>query len=86
MFTSNCPVFCLLGNTLLHILVLQPNKETACLAMDLIMTRDMELDQALPLDLVPNYRGLTPFKLAAKEGNTVVSSERSCAARSDYSH
>ncbi|XP_017270869.1 transient receptor potential cation channel subfamily V member 6 [Kryptolebias marmoratus] len=60
------------GNTLLHILVLQPNKTTACQAIDLIMTRDAELDQPLPLDMVPNYRGLTPFKLAAKEGNIVA--------------
>ncbi|XP_068998640.1 transient receptor potential cation channel subfamily V member 6 isoform X2 [Embiotoca jacksoni] len=61
------------GNTLLHILVLQPNKTIACQAIDLIMARDAELDQSLPLDMVPNYRGLTPFKLAAKEGNIVVS-------------
>ncbi|XP_054904177.1 transient receptor potential cation channel subfamily V member 6 [Poeciliopsis prolifica] len=61
-----------LGNTLLHILVLQPNKTTACQAIDLILARDAELDQAVPLDLVPNNRGLTPFKLAAKEGNIVV--------------
>ncbi|KAM6910281.1 transient receptor potential cation channel subfamily V member 6 [Xenentodon cancila] len=60
------------GNTLLHILVLQPNKTTACQAIDLIMARDAELDQSVPLDMVPNYRGLTPFKLAAKEGNVVV--------------
>uniref|UniRef100_A0A3B4AYZ0 Ion transport domain-containing protein n=1 Tax=Periophthalmus magnuspinnatus TaxID=409849 RepID=A0A3B4AYZ0_9GOBI len=60
------------GNTVLHILVLQPNKTTACQAMDLIMARDAELDQAVPLDMVPNYRGLTPFKLAAKEGNVVA--------------
>lgn len=65
-------VFCL-GNTVLHILVLQPNKTFACQAIDLIMARDAELDQSLPLDMVPNYRGLTPFKLAAKEGNIVVS-------------
>lgn len=65
-------VFCL-GNTVLHILVLQPNKTIACQAIDLIMTRDAELDQSVPLDMVPNYRGLTPFKLAAKEGNIVVS-------------
>lgn len=65
-------VFCL-GNTVLHILVLQPNKTIACQAIDLIMTRDAELDQSVPLDMVPNCRGLTPFKLAAKEGNTVVS-------------
>ncbi|KAF7226906.1 transient receptor potential cation channel subfamily V member 6 [Nothobranchius furzeri] len=60
------------GNTLLHILVLQPHKTFACQAMDLIMTRDAELDHMIPLDMVPNSRGLTPFKLAAKEGNTVV--------------
>lgn len=65
-------VFCL-GNTVLHILVLQPNKTIACQAIDLIMARDAELDQSVPLDMVPNYRGLTPFKLAAKEGNIVVS-------------
>lgn len=37
------------------------------------MARDAELDQSVPLDMVPNSRGLTPFKLAAKEGNSVVS-------------
>uniref|UniRef100_A0A671WA38 Transient receptor potential cation channel, subfamily V, member 6 n=1 Tax=Sparus aurata TaxID=8175 RepID=A0A671WA38_SPAAU len=60
------------GNTVLHILVLQPNKTIACQAIDLIMARDAELDQSVPLDMVPNYRGLTPFKLAAKEGNIVA--------------
>ncbi|XP_073341916.1 transient receptor potential cation channel subfamily V member 6 [Pagrus major] len=60
------------GNTVLHILVLQPNKTIACQAIDLIMARDVELDQSVPLDMVPNYRGLTPFKLAAKEGNIVA--------------
>lgn len=68
-------VFCL-GNTVLHILILQPNKTIACQAIDLIMARDAELDQSVPLDMVPNYRGLTPFKLAAKEGNIVVSETR----------
>ncbi|XP_077431825.1 transient receptor potential cation channel subfamily V member 6 isoform X2 [Vanacampus margaritifer] len=60
------------GNTVLHILVLQPNKTIACQAIDLIMARDSEMDQSVPLDMVPNSRGLTPFKLAAKEGNTVA--------------
>ncbi|KAK5862140.1 hypothetical protein PBY51_017568 [Eleginops maclovinus] len=60
------------GNTVLHILVLQPNKTISCQAIELIMARDAELDQLLPLDMVPNYRGLTPFKLAAREGNTVA--------------
>lgn len=62
-----------LGNTVLHILILQPHKTIACQAIDLIMARDAELDQSVSLDMVPNYRGLTPFKLAAKEGNIVVS-------------
>ncbi|XP_076010700.1 transient receptor potential cation channel subfamily V member 6 [Genypterus blacodes] len=60
------------GNTVLHILVLQPNKTIACQAIDMILTHDAELDLAVPLDMVPNYRGLTPFKLAAKEGNVVA--------------
>uniref|UniRef100_A0A8C7X6K4 Transient receptor potential cation channel, subfamily V, member 6 n=1 Tax=Oryzias sinensis TaxID=183150 RepID=A0A8C7X6K4_9TELE len=60
------------GNTVLHLLVLQPSKTIACQTMDLIMARDAELDQPVPLDMVTNYRGLSPFKLAAKEGNTVV--------------
>ncbi|XP_054637152.1 transient receptor potential cation channel subfamily V member 6 isoform X2 [Dunckerocampus dactyliophorus] len=60
------------GNTVLHILVLQPNKTIACQAIDLIMARDAELDQSVPLDMVANYRGFTPFKLAAKEGNIVA--------------
>ncbi|CDQ94838.1 unnamed protein product [Oncorhynchus mykiss] len=61
-----------IGNTVLHILVLQPNKTIACLVLDLLLARDIELDQAVPLDMVPNYHGLTPFKLAAKEGNLVA--------------
>uniref|UniRef100_A0A8C9XYD6 Transient receptor potential cation channel, subfamily V, member 6 n=1 Tax=Sander lucioperca TaxID=283035 RepID=A0A8C9XYD6_SANLU len=60
------------GNTVLHILVLQPNRTSACQALDLIMARDAELDQLVPLDMMPNNRGLTTFKLAAKKGNTVV--------------
>ncbi|XP_028452556.1 transient receptor potential cation channel subfamily V member 5 [Perca flavescens] len=60
------------GNTVLHILVLQPNRTIACQALDLIMARDAELDQPVPIDMMPNNRGLTTFKLAAKKGNTVV--------------
>ncbi|KAF4088354.1 hypothetical protein AMELA_G00082100 [Ameiurus melas] len=61
-----------LGNTILHILVLQPNKITACQVMDMLLAQDAELEPSLPLDMVPNYRGLTPFKLAAKKGNVVA--------------
>uniref|UniRef100_A0A8C7DRD5 Transient receptor potential cation channel, subfamily V, member 6 n=1 Tax=Oncorhynchus kisutch TaxID=8019 RepID=A0A8C7DRD5_ONCKI len=70
-----------IGNTVLHILVLQPNKAIACLVLDLLLARDVELDQAVPLDMVPNYHGLTPFKLAAKEGNLVVRMDRGIERR-----
>lgn len=60
------------GNTILHLLVLQPNKTTACQIFDILMSQDADLDPTMPLDMIPNYRGLTPFKLAAKEGNLVV--------------
>ncbi|XP_066539520.1 transient receptor potential cation channel subfamily V member 6 [Hoplias malabaricus] len=61
-----------LGNTILHILVLQPNKIIACQVMDMLLALDAELDPTVPLDKIPNYRGLTPFKLAAKKGNQVA--------------
>ncbi|XP_051574888.1 transient receptor potential cation channel subfamily V member 6-like isoform X2 [Myxocyprinus asiaticus] len=60
------------GNTILHLLVLQPNKTTACQIFDMLMTRDAELEPTVPLDMIPNFRGLTPFKLAAKQGNLVA--------------
>uniref|UniRef100_A0A3Q3KGL5 Uncharacterized protein n=1 Tax=Monopterus albus TaxID=43700 RepID=A0A3Q3KGL5_MONAL len=61
-----------LGNTVLHILVLQPNKVAACQSINLIMARDAELQEPVPLDMVPNLRGLTPMKVAAKKGNIMV--------------
>lgn len=60
------------GNTILHLLVLQPNKTTACHIFDILMSQDADLDPPIPLVKIPNHRGLTPFKLAAKEGNLVV--------------
>uniref|UniRef100_A0A8C1DXK6 Transient receptor potential cation channel, subfamily V, member 6 n=2 Tax=Cyprinus carpio TaxID=7962 RepID=A0A8C1DXK6_CYPCA len=61
-----------LGNTILHLLVLQPSKTIACQVFDLLMSQDADLGATIPLDTVPNYRGLTPLKLAAKEGNLVA--------------
>ena len=52
---------------------MQPNRTIACQVVDLLLSRDAEMDPIIALDMVPNYRGITPFKLAAKEGNVVVS-------------
>lgn len=41
--------------------------------MDVLLAQDAKMDPMMPLDIVPNYRGLTPLKLAAKKGNMVVS-------------
>lgn len=60
------------GNTVLHILVLQPNKTFACQMYNLLLSYDGRGDHLQSLELVPNHEGLTPFKLAGVEGNTVV--------------
>lgn len=61
------------GNTVLHILVLQPNKTFACHMYSLILSYDRNKEGPGSLELIPNNEGLTPFKLAGVEGNTVVS-------------
>ncbi|XP_066457432.1 transient receptor potential cation channel subfamily V member 6-like isoform X2 [Eleutherodactylus coqui] len=59
------------GNTILHILTLQPNKMTACQMYDLIVNYHME-KYGLGLEELYNNDGLTPLKMAALEGNTVA--------------
>ncbi|XP_052561310.1 transient receptor potential cation channel subfamily V member 6-like isoform X2 [Tympanuchus pallidicinctus] len=60
------------GNTILHILVLQPNKTYACRMYSLILSYDQTKEGPRSLELIPNNEGLTPFKLAGVEGNTVM--------------
>ncbi|XP_004594397.2 transient receptor potential cation channel subfamily V member 6 [Ochotona princeps] len=61
-----------LGNTVLHILILQPNKTFACQMYNLLLSYDEHRDHLQSLEFVPNLEGLTPFKLAGVEGNTVM--------------
>ncbi|XP_029437269.1 transient receptor potential cation channel subfamily V member 6-like [Rhinatrema bivittatum] len=60
-----------LGNTVLHNLTLQPSEILSTQMYDLILTYDKG-DRGLPLDMVLNNNFLTPLKLAAVEGNTVM--------------
>ncbi|KAM4034338.1 transient receptor potential cation channel subfamily V member 6-like [Anomaloglossus baeobatrachus] len=57
------------GNTVLHILVLQPNQGHSCQMFDFLLSKDGEKT----LIDIPNARGLTPLKLAVLEGNVIVS-------------
>ncbi|KAE8589235.1 hypothetical protein XENTR_v10017469 [Xenopus tropicalis] len=59
------------GNTVLHILALQPNRTFSCEMFDLIMSYDKG-DRGPSLDTVPNNRGLSALQVAAAEGNTVM--------------
>ncbi|XP_060092931.1 transient receptor potential cation channel subfamily V member 6-like [Heteronotia binoei] len=61
-----------LGNTVLHVLVLQPNKASVCQMYNLFLCYTKEDEELGALDSVPNNEGLTPFKLAGVEGNTVM--------------
>ncbi|XP_077311266.1 transient receptor potential cation channel subfamily V member 5-like [Lithobates pipiens] len=59
------------GNTVLHILALQPNKMSACQMYDLILGHHKE-KFGPGLEEITNNDGLTPLKMAAVEGNTVM--------------
>ncbi|XP_018409300.1 PREDICTED: transient receptor potential cation channel subfamily V member 6-like [Nanorana parkeri] len=56
------------GNTVLHILTLQPNQVISCMIYDLILSYDDKRNN-VDLQMIPNFMGLTPFKLSASEGN-----------------
>ncbi|XP_018080410.1 transient receptor potential cation channel subfamily V member 6 isoform X2 [Xenopus laevis] len=59
------------GNTILHILALQPNKMSACQMYDLILSNHQE-KEGPGLEETCNNDGFTPLKMAAMEGNTVL--------------
>ncbi|XP_015275289.1 PREDICTED: transient receptor potential cation channel subfamily V member 6-like [Gekko japonicus] len=61
-----------LGNTILHILVLQPNRNFACQMYNLLLSFEKRAGGLAPLESIPNNDGLTPFKLAGVEGNSVL--------------
>ncbi|KAM4032569.1 transient receptor potential cation channel subfamily V member 6-like [Anomaloglossus baeobatrachus] len=60
------------GNTILHILALQPNQTFSCQMYDLILSYDNVENEEVKLQMIHNYVGLTVFKLSAAEGNVVM--------------
>lgn len=62
----------LYSNTVLHILVLQPNNTFAYQMYNLIQAYENNMGQEA-LEQIPDNKGLAPFKLAGTEGNMIVS-------------
>ncbi|KAG9470323.1 hypothetical protein GDO78_018155 [Eleutherodactylus coqui] len=60
------------GNTILHILALQPNQTFSCQMFDLLLSYDDSENNDVDILMMTNYMGLTAFKLSAAEGNTVM--------------
>ncbi|XP_073409113.1 transient receptor potential cation channel subfamily V member 6-like [Dendrobates tinctorius] len=65
---ANCQVKDSWGNTVLHILVLQPNQSRSCQMFDFFISQD----SGKTLIDIPNARGLTPLRLAVCEGNVTM--------------
>ncbi|XP_053566090.1 transient receptor potential cation channel subfamily V member 6-like isoform X2 [Bombina bombina] len=59
------------GNTVFHILVLHLNKVMACKIYDFLISLIPE-EQVPHLENITNNKGLTPLKLAAREGDLVM--------------
>ncbi|XP_075056978.1 transient receptor potential cation channel subfamily V member 6-like [Mixophyes fleayi] len=59
------------GNTVLHILVLHPNKSVACKTYDFLVSL-ISKDKASHLESITNHEGLTPLKLAAQQGDVLM--------------
>ncbi|XP_032898043.1 transient receptor potential cation channel subfamily V member 6-like [Amblyraja radiata] len=61
-----------LGNTVFHLLTLQPDRITCCRTYDLIESLERERGGEGGGGDIPNNQGLTPLKMAAVEGNVVM--------------
>ncbi|XP_069829925.1 transient receptor potential cation channel subfamily V member 6-like [Dendropsophus ebraccatus] len=59
------------GNTLLHILVLHPNKSMACKTYDFLVSL-ISKEKTLYLENITNNEGLTPLKLTAQKGDVLM--------------
>uniref|UniRef100_A0A8C4SD23 Ion transport domain-containing protein n=1 Tax=Erpetoichthys calabaricus TaxID=27687 RepID=A0A8C4SD23_ERPCA len=60
------------GNTVLHMLVLHPNKTLACRMYDYLMSL-ITIDKIRYLESIINNDGFTPMKLAVQKGDVTVS-------------
>ncbi|XP_030072652.1 transient receptor potential cation channel subfamily V member 6 [Microcaecilia unicolor] len=59
------------GNTVLHMLVLHPNKFMACKMYDFLISLTTK-ENVRRLESIMNKQGFTPLKLAAHEGNMLM--------------
>ncbi|XP_031761823.1 transient receptor potential cation channel subfamily V member 6 isoform X2 [Xenopus tropicalis] len=59
------------GNTVLHILILQPSENLSCQMLDFILSQELQ-DAKQSLCQIRNKQGLSPLMLAAAEGNMAM--------------